>query len=342
MPSFQYKYGALCGNWLEKNNIFNLESSGNRDNCYYPYYQLRNSFLDHGVQINTIDCCNEDTIYFELHHDVLERKSSAKKYLLLLETDLVHPRNQNKNFSNYSKIFTWNDNIIDNDKYYKINFPNNIRIPNIDGFNSRDRFCCVIAANKTLYKKSINDLYLERIKSIRWFEKNAPEDFDLYGIGWDIPAIGSGLVGKVIRRLLNQIPFRIWKQPFSSYRGKIAQKHSVLARTRFSLCYENVAGLPGYITEKIFDSFFAGCVPVYWGASNVFEHIPENCFIDRRRFSSMDDLYQFLKSIDESTYCSYQDNIRNFLKSDASRKFSSEYFASTIVSVIISDLADER
>ena len=40
----------------------------------------------------------------------------------------------------------------------------------------------------------------------------------------------------------------------------------------------------GYITEKIFDSFAAWCVPVYWGASNVTDYIPEGCFIDRRKF----------------------------------------------------------
>jgi len=29
------------------------------------------------------------------------------------------------------------------------------------------------------------ELYTERIKAIRWFEQNHPQDFNLYGIGWD-------------------------------------------------------------------------------------------------------------------------------------------------------------
>ena len=48
----------------------------------------------------------------------------------------------------------------------------------------------------------------------------------------------------------------------------------------FAICYENARDIPGYITEKIFDCFFAGCVPIYWGgAPNVTDHIPANTFI---------------------------------------------------------------
>jgi hypothetical protein len=38
-----------------------------------------------------------------------------------------------------------------------------------------------------IYKK-INhplELYSKRVEAIKWFEKNHPEDFDFYGIGWD-------------------------------------------------------------------------------------------------------------------------------------------------------------
>jgi hypothetical protein len=29
------------------------------------------------------------------------------------------------------------------------------------------------------------ELYSKRVEAIKWFEKNHPEDFDFYGIGWD-------------------------------------------------------------------------------------------------------------------------------------------------------------
>lgn len=41
-------------------------------------------------------------------------------------------------------------------------------------------------------------------------------------------------------------------------------------------------GEKGYITEKIFDCFFPGVIPIYWGAENVTDYIPQDTFIDRR------------------------------------------------------------
>ena len=34
----------------------------------------------------------------------------------------------------------------------------------------------------------------------------------------------------------------------------------------------------GYITEKIFDSFFAGVVPIYWGAENITDYVPKSLY----------------------------------------------------------------
>ncbi|WP_226896450.1 glycosyltransferase family 10 domain-containing protein [Poseidonibacter ostreae] len=60
--------------------------------------------------------------------------------------------------------------------------------------------------------------------------------------------------------------------------------------------------MPGYITEKIFDSFFAGCVPVYLGADNITEHIPKECFIDKREFDTYEKLYKYLKNMSDEEY----------------------------------------
>jgi hypothetical protein len=108
---------------------------------------------------------------------------------------------------------------------------------------------------------------------------------------------------------------------------------------RFSICYENVRDLPGYVTEKIWDSFFAGCVPIYWGASNITSYIPEDCFIDRRKFTSHDELYRFMVSMSESEYITYQERIEAFLVSEKARPFSAEAFSEIIVNTILKDLS---
>lgn len=42
-------------------------------------------------------------------------------------------------------------------------------------------------------------------------------------------------------------------------------KTAFLRQYLFNICPENTDA-PGYVTEKLFDSFEAGCIPVYWGA----------------------------------------------------------------------------
>jgi hypothetical protein len=107
---------------------------------------------------------------------------------------------------------------------------------------------------------------------------------------------------------------------------------------RFSICYENIRDVPDYTTEKIFDSFFSGCVPVYWGPPNITKYIPEDCFIDRQKFSSHEELYRFMTSMTESEYLAYQERIAAYLTSEHAKPFSAESFANTIVDTTVRDL----
>jgi alpha(1,3/1,4) fucosyltransferase len=44
-------------------------------------------------------------------------------------------------------------------------------------------------------------------------------------------------------------------------------KHKFLKQFKLNICPEN-SNAEGYVTEKIFQSIEAGCIPVYWGANN--------------------------------------------------------------------------
>ena len=57
--------------------------------------------------------------------------------------------------------------------------------------------------------------------------------------------------------------------------------------------------------KKIFDSMFSGCVPVYWGAKNIGEYVPSDCFIDRRDFKNHSALLDFLKAVDANQFNNY-------------------------------------
>lgn len=55
----------------------------------------------------------------------------------------------------------------------------------------------------------------------------------------------------------------------SAYGGEVFSKHDTLSKYKFSVCFENGKNLSGFITEKIFDCFSAGTIPIYWGADNI-------------------------------------------------------------------------
>lgn len=327
---------------MRQDEIFNLESKLNRDNGFLAWVLLRRSFLKHQIEVHTVDINLNKDIDCEIHLDVWQPiTKNVIGYLLMLETAQVRPGNGVQAYLDcYRKIFTWDDELVDGDRFVKINFPNPIHIHPVDGFINRSCFCTLIAGNKALSVSDERNLYPERVKAIRWFENNAAQDFDLYGVGWDKPEVQGGIVGKLQSRFWNVAGRIVKLRPFPSYRGKVLNKSDVLTRARFAICYENVRDLPGYITEKIFDCFFSGCIPVYWGASNVTDHIPADCFIDRRKFSDTEAVYAFLKTISEEEFRSYQQRIAAFLQSDAAYPFSSEYFAETIVSTIVKDLGN--
>lgn len=333
-------YASLRGNGLKNNEIFNLKSELNRDNCFEPYFRLKNRFLESGIILNTADLNHSITVDFELHQDFQVASSSKKNYLLMFETDLILPANGKiDGMDHYRRVFTWRDDLLDEKYFIKINFPNQLSIPIINDFQRRDKFCCLIAGNKSIRRNDPRNLYPERISAIRWFEANAKGDFDLYGPGWKLPAKRSGVLGRAVNLLYRLIYPHLNLTAFPSYRGMLKNKSDALLHTRFAICYENVRDLPGYITEKIFDCFLSGCVPVYWGASNIDRYIPSKCFIDRRNFRNTEEVYRYIKNIDESEYIEFQKNIVSFLGSEAAIQFGADFFAETVVNAVVEDCA---
>lgn len=245
-------------------------------------------------------------IIFDIHKKKLRKiKRLQKKNLILFvwEPPVVIPLNHDKKYLNlFSKVYTFNDDLVDNKKYFKFYYPRALpMIKNLTNFEEK-KLLCLISSDKSSDNK--NEIYSERRKAIQYFEEYAGEDFDLYGIGWK-------------------------KNEFKSYQGSIINKIDVMKNYKFSICYENMKNINGYITEKIFDSFQAGCVPVYFGAENISNYIPKNCFIDIRDFQSYNELHSFLKSMSKDKYLTYIDNINDFLNSEKSSFFKGNHLIET-------------
>jgi hypothetical protein len=328
----------ICSGIEAKKNLFNPLF---RDNLSQHWIALRNHFLKCGINLITEYDSNLNNHDFEIHIDIQEKRSNVPAFLILWESKFIYPINLNKKkLAKYHRLFSWDTQTDEFKNAVKYFFPYLWEpVASVDGYSKRTHLVVMIASNKSLpnFKNPYN-LYIERVKIIRWFEKYFPEDFALYGSGWDKSAKMPTKLGSLIHLIESMLPWKPFR--FTSWQGIIEKKNFILEHSRFSIVYENLSGQYDYITEKIFDAFKYGNVPVYWGAKNISDFIPKNSFIDRREFCSHYDLYRFLKDMKEDEYLKYQNNIKNFLKSDSAKIFSINNFIKIITSQIISDLKE--
>lgn len=336
------KVSLVISKYLQENVIFDKNSRLNRDDIFDKYINLKEEFQKYHYDLSTNDINTIDdsdiVLYFDMPKDLPKEKNIEKSYLILVESSLIRPDNYDKNkHMFFNKIFTWHDDIVNNKKYFKLNFSHHFPTEINKDLSKKEKLCMLIAGNKDTPVKTDIELYSKRKEAIRWFEQNHIDDFDLYGVGWD----RFNFKGPKIIRAFNRIPFigklyaKITHQNYISYKGKVANKKEVMERYKFSICYENARDIPGYITEKIFDSFFAGCVPIYWGANNITDYIPKECFIDKRDFDSYEELYRFLKTMNDENYIDYLKNIGNYLDSKESKQFTGKYFGTKLVADIL-------
>lgn len=335
-------YGNIIAEGRDNNTLFDEEDKIHRYNPTYMFRLLREAFLAQGIEINSPDINQGRSIAFDLHLEGRQLvEDSIPKYLILLENPNFNPLNESRDYCRrFVKVFAWDARLHDLPNVVKILIPHHLKYDRFPGYAERDIFSCLINANKAFRQPLPTDLYLERINTIRWYEKYALGNFELYGMGWAKPAPAFDFLGKV-RRCVPSLRVKLFgHMAFPSYRGEVRDKGEVLRHSKFSYCYENSRGLSNYITEKIFDSLVNGCVPVYWGADNVLDYIPADCFIDRRAFKDTAAVHEFLLSISPEDYAQYQSNIVRFLKSDTAFKFSSACFVSTIVGQISQDIRE--
>lgn len=307
------------------------------DDLLITFNKLYQYGLLKGIEFLTLDMISSfdemDAFLFldfpKLDTSYVQKAFKAKKpmYLVLFECEVIKPNNWDvNNHKFFDKVFTWNDDIVDNKKYIKINFSQTIPNKINKDLTKKEKLCTLIAGNKKVNHSL--ELYSKRLDAIRWFEHYHPEDFDFYGIGWDEYSHPN----RYIRFLLRKIKIStLLKTHYKTYQGKVKSKKEVLEKYNFAICYENARDIPGYITEKIFDCFFAGCIPIYWGANNISKHIPKECFIDKRDFNTYAQLYNYMKSMTEEIYIQYLVHIEKFINSQLMHPFSSEGFIETIM-----------
>ena len=215
-----------------------------------------------------------------------------------------------------------------------LRWPIDFRSVDLPLWSRPDRgFLAMINMNK-LPRLARYDLFTERMRAVEFF--SLTNDVDLYVVGWNKASMkmGQTSIPWTLRRA--HIAFRDWVDRIHPnpmlvaarkvYKGELETKWETLSKYDFLLCFENTK-LKGWLTEKLFESLRVGSIPIYWGATDINELIPPDCFIDMREFRGYSELRVFLKGLTHATVQRYRDAGRAFLQSKAFEPFSKEHFA---------------
>ena len=307
-----------------KDNIFNINPPYNRDYLIEPYVEMKEKFEKEGHTIHTIDMYEsyDDVDYFlffsvdwDIYHAIVGCGKGNRMVYCTAEPPSVCKYNSRAGYRILKHIFpyilTWNDNWVDGKSIFKRNTPYWFVDQRDDSVSFSDKkLITCISGNK--HSNYTGELYSERERAIRYFEEHHPEEFDLYGSGWS-------------------------NEQHRCYRGTVTNKALTYHKYKFAICYENIEGLNGYVTEKILDCLVSGIVPIYAGSTDIEKYVPENCFIKLRDYASYSELYDYISCIDEDKYKSFLYAADMFLNSPKADYFSGTRYAEYILEALLSE-----
>ena len=324
--------------------LFKFDNSIGSYEDVLPFKLLREHARAKGYDMKTIDMSsNPEKAFAVIFFDVpsssdkyygfcIRNKMQDRMYVYAAEPPATYPSNYDKSkHGDFGGILTFSDELVDNKKYFRFDYTLPIRygkrivIPKKPPFDSK-KLLCLVSSNK--FSSQRNELYSERIKAIRFMERNHVRDFDLYGLDWDKPVIHNRWASaiKLSGAILVFWPDSIKSRSFISYTGKtVDDKRKVLPKYKFTIAYENCI-TPGYISEKILEAMFSGCVPIYLGDPHVERRVPRNCFVDKRRYPTYESLYEYISEMEKGEHEKYLKNIEKFLNSKSIYPFTVDAF----------------
>lgn len=196
------------------------------------------------------------------------RKGIERKYGLVLTLGGVKSLRTHDFFLGHAYIFSPKPTYPRTDDLKFVNIFNvrkNDRIYDVSNWKKRSIRFSLVGANKVGLSSKNN--YVIRRKLVHEY---ASIGLEVYGPLWN-----DGFK----RRLINRISMMLWglkthQRPplwsiysdifrkYKNAKGEVADKHSILLSSKFSLVVENSDFM---ITEKLFDAILSGSIPVYYG-----------------------------------------------------------------------------
>lgn len=289
---------------------------------------LKEEFKKRGYILNTQNkhpVGQSDIVLLARPNPSLQNIRTDKIFVWALESPISLPQPLPQDIQNYAKkIFTWRADLVDNKKtvYLPIVTRLNAGLTIDTAPKHKTVLVAMVARNYT----TPGAIYTLRKDTVNWFLNNHPNDFILYGSAW----------GPFQKSLSPK-----QKENFATlYKGYASDKYAAVQPAKFALAYENTSHTD-YVTEKIYDVMQSGTVPVYFGAPNITDYVPANCFVNKRDFPSYEALYTFLKEMPEDKYRAYLTCIQDFLHSDKIHTLTGAYTARRIADEIFKSVEEK-
>lgn len=296
------------------------------DDLAYPTVHMAKVLRAAGHRCATLDRApfsSFDAAVFFDHPTFMDRRflrliaRRIPLYLFANESPMHRPDNYWRwNLWPFKKVFSWRTVWPNKPKNF-VEFRLPVKVPenfSIDRTMPRNRLCAVFSNKETaLWSGSLYDtvsLYKARRESIQYFD--IKREIDLYGHGWD---------------------------EWCAWRGTVGSKRDTMQGYKFALAYEN-SSFPGYVTEKLFDAMFAGCIPIYAGAQDIARFVPPETFLEARRFRSYDALRDYMATMTASEYAYRHDAIEQFVRGQRIYPFSAEAFARQVLEHVAGGVAE--
>lgn len=277
---------------------------------------------DHRILLETANSKNlsqYDSLIFFCHSlkdylKVIYQGFGSKSLYVAWEPAVVDPLHEPESLIEISKAFggvlTWQDELLNLPRFHRIRYAQSDREWSTPLTLFKDRCLLVnVSGNKSSAHK--NSLYEERERIIQHFQSIDPSLIKLYGPGWKH----------------NSNP---------CYQGLASSKALAYSQGKFALCLENMHGQKGYITEKIFDCFKAGIVPVYLGSPDIDSIIPKGSYIPYSTEDGPSKLIQQLGNITESEHSLMVEKGKSYIRKLGESQFSTRSFSDNLASAFFS------
>ncbi|MDP3192343.1 glycosyltransferase family 10 domain-containing protein [Rhodoferax sp.] len=318
---------------FDEDGLFDLSNTLlNRDGQLLPFHRLREKLADKSIDVHTADYLLNNDIYDMQSSDYyslgllenIERISREGRARLaafvIMEPPVVLPHLYEelpRLTAMFDRVYVhntrgdgYNLDGVNTNKLHKLYWPiphNNELKPY---WGNEHRLKRVVVINGCHNPRSkTREQYSSRIRAMVELSKFGV--VDLYGMGWE----------RWWSRAALWLPYWMNRGALMSiYKGACASKFEVLQNYEFCLCFENM-WMDGYITEKIFDCLYAGTIPLYMGAPDVLEYIPQDVFVDCRKYSTWKAMWEDVAKLTPDQIRAMKEAGRKFLHSDMAMKF---------------------